>query len=156
KVIREEMERLEKVDPVEEERAAHDSFAATRSRHFTGRAQLLRVIADYVRRGGSRPLVLHGQAGCGKSALMAKASADCEAQLAGCRRIARFIGATPATTDIHPLLESLCREISREYSQDEGAIPSEYKDFIETFKQRLALAAAGKPLVLFLDALDQL
>ena len=37
-----------------------------------------------------------------------------------------------------------------------STIPSEYKDLVQEFPKRLALARPEKPLILFLDALDQL
>ena len=42
------------------------------------------------------------------------------------------------------------------YEGDEGAIPLEYRDLVLEFPKRLALAKPNRPLVLFLDALDQL
>lgn len=156
RVIREEMEQLKHTDALEEETAAHAAFALERVRLFTGRTRLLRNVAAYLRGDKPRPLVLHGHSGCGKSALMAKASIDAASNLPGRIIITRFIGATPVTTDARSLLDGLCRQIDRDYGQSESIIPGEYKDLITAFWQRLTLATAKKPLVLFLDALDQL
>ena len=156
RVIREEMEQLKHTDALEEEAAAHAAFALERVRLFTGRTGLLRNVAAYLRRDNPRPLVLHGHSGCGKSALMAKASTDAAGTLSSRIIITRFIGATPLTTDARSLLDGLCRQIDRDYGQSESIIPGEYKDLITAFRQRLTLATAKKPLVLFLDALDQL
>jgi WD40 repeat protein len=155
-VIRRETNKLEKIDPVDDEIAAHETFGRERARFFTRRARLLEDIAAYLKSGDPHPLVLHGKSGSGKSALVAKAGADRTAVLPDCRSVVRFVGATPASTDIRALLGSLCRQISREYGRAESAIPAEYKGLIEEFEQRLGLATEEKPLVLLLDALDQL
>ena len=68
----------------------------------------------------------------------------------------RFIGATPASSDGRSLLLGLCQQVTRLYSDDETTLPQEYKDLVQEFPRRLALAQQDKPLVLFLDALDQL
>ena len=70
--------------------------------------------------------------------------------------IYRFIGATPDSSSGHALLESLCRQISRNYGANQDDIPLEYREFVQEFPKRLALATAENPLILFLDALDQL
>jgi len=42
------------------------------------------------------------------------------------------------------------------YGGDESTVPSAYEDLVKDFKERLELAAGGSPLVIFLDAIDQL
>ncbi|MCJ7680902.1 MAG: hypothetical protein MUP70_09280 [Candidatus Aminicenantes bacterium] len=70
--------------------------------------------------------------------------------------IIRFIGATPGSSDIRILLDGLCRQVSRIYNAGESDIHTDYRELVEDFPKRLALATAEKPLILFLDALDQL
>jgi hypothetical protein len=87
---------------------------------------------------------------------MAKAAALARAAHPGAHVVVRFIGATPASSDGRSLLDSLCHEISRYYGADESTVPSEYNDLAVEFGKRLELASADRPLVVFLDALDQL
>jgi WD40 repeat protein len=54
------------------------------------------------------------------------------------------------------LLESLSRQITRIYGEDDSNIPTEYNDLVQDFKDRLDFAKSEKPLFIFLDALDQL
>lgn len=155
-VIRAEIEDLEKIDALADEIDAQSTFAVDRRRFFTGRAKLLKKIAGHVRSNNSRPLMLHGESGSGKSAAMAQASFDCANELSSGVTVVRFIGATPATTDVRTLLDSVCRQIDRDYGQVDAVIPGDYRELIAAFRERLALATAEKPLVIFLDALDQL
>lgn len=101
-----------------------------------------------------------GESGSGKTALIGYAINQAKAFYAennsAVKVIFRFIGATPSSTDGRSLLESLCKQISNEYGASDSTLPSEYPKLVEEFTKRLALATADKPLVLFLDALDQL
>jgi hypothetical protein len=87
---------------------------------------------------------------------VARAIAECSARDANCFIVSRFIGATPASSDGRALLESVCRQITRHYGGDEATVPTDYKELVKELSTRLALATRDNPLVLFLDALDQL
>ncbi len=154
KVILAEVGLLETVEPLEREISAHEVFGKERARVFIGRAELLNAIDNFISGSDSQPLAIWGASGSGKSALMAKAVE--QAQKSGQDVLYRFIGATPESSNGRAMLESLCKQISRRYGADEATIPSEYKDLVQEFPKRLALATADKPLILFLDALDQL
>ena len=54
-----------------------------RSKHFQGRKDVLQTIKKYLRSGVTTPLVLHGSAGSGKTALMAKAVKETRKWLKG-------------------------------------------------------------------------
>ncbi len=155
RVILAESERMESVTPLEQEISDHDTFGAARARVFVGRVDALRSIAEYVRGSDSRPLAVWGEPGVGKSALIARASALAKAQHPAVV-VCRFVGVTPPSSDGRALLESLCREITRAYGADDAGIPTEFQELAEELPRRLALAQAARPLVVFIDALDQL
>jgi hypothetical protein len=75
-VIEQEVKRFEDRAALELEIEAHDRFAEDRCRIFTGRQAVLETIADYISGSERRPLVLRGESGSGKSAVMAKASQE--------------------------------------------------------------------------------
>ena len=155
-VILDEIARLESTEMLEKEIADHVAFAGDRARLFVGRASMLDTIANYLAGSDRHPLAVWGESGSGKSALMAKAIANCGLRIANCAVMSRFIGATPASSDGRSLLESACRQVTRIYEGDEATIPSDYRELVKEFGERLKLATAGKPLIVFLDALDQL
>ncbi|MEI7845039.1 MAG: DUF4062 domain-containing protein [Chloroflexota bacterium] len=155
KVILAEARKLEIVDALEKEISAHAVFGKERASVFIGQTDLLYAIEKYIGRSDTHPLAIWGASGSGKSALMAKAVEQTRQN--GADVIYRFSGTTPDSSNGRMLLESLCRQISRLYGTNEASIPSEYKDLVQEFSKCLGLAiAAKKPLVLFLDALDQL
>ncbi len=77
--------------------------------------------------------------------------------------IYRFIGSTSRSTNIMSLLQSLCLQISNEFGiedpktlgRDEKAW-SDMNGLADIFRKCLALAKQEKPLLLFIDSLDQL
>ena len=174
---------------------AHDAFARERAPVF-GREEVLTTIAEYLRAGGDRPLVLHGASGSGKSAVMAQASERAQAVLpswyrhpgrvairllrslvrrVGIRRraslkpgpastlagptsavvIRRFIGASPESSNGLTLLRGLSDQIGGAYGASKE-LPVDFVGVARVFHECLALATSGRPLAVFLDAVDQL
>jgi hypothetical protein len=146
-VIESEIARFADRSDLDLEIEAHDRFAEERCRIFIGRETVLKTIADYIHGPDRRPLVLHGESGSGKSAAIAVAS---QRYTGPARMIRRFIGVSPASASGHALLTSLCRQIAP------GDVPVDYAQLENVFRARLSLTTAKQPLVLFIDALDQL
>jgi hypothetical protein len=120
-----------------------------------GPRDVLRTIRDYI--GASEPCVLGivGEPGSGSPALMAEAAKEAKEEHPAAAIVVRFIGATPDSSDVQTLLDTLCREIAHAFGAKD-AVPTDYQDLVREFPKRLALASAGRPLVLFLDGLHQL
>ncbi len=156
KIILKEIADLEESDPLDKEIADHIASGKERAKFFIGRTGILKTISEYVKGTDSHPLAVSGASGSGKSALMAHAAEKVRNEHKNAQAVVRFIGATPGSSDVRTLLESLCRQISRCYSADESTVPADYRDLIKDLPKRLALATTAKPLFLFLDALDQL
>ena len=155
-IIAAQLDKLETEEPVEAEVAAHKKFGTERCEGFVGRDEPLAAIAKYLYADEHQPLAVIGEPGSGKSALMAKAFERAEADRSSAVKVVRFIGATPGSSDGRTLLGNLCRQITRAYGGDESTVPTEYNDLAVEFGKRLELATADRPLVVFLDALDQL
>ena len=156
RLIRDELDMAAKIDQQKAEIWAHEDFGRDRCAHFVGREEPLAAIAQYLNGGEAKPLAIVGEPGSGKSALMAKAIEQAQLAHSNALVVYRFIGATPASSDGRALLDSLCRQITREYGGDASTIPSEYNDLAVEFGKRLELAKAERPLIVVLDALDQL
>jgi WD40 repeat protein len=156
-VIRDQLRKLQTVDPLEREILAHRDFGEKRAKHFIGRVDELRRIDGYLHAPVRHLLAITGISGSGKSTVIARAADAARAGDPGAHVICRFIGATPESSNGRALVESLCQEMSRIYEpENEAAVPTEFERLIEAFPQRLALASAARPLIVFLDALDQL
>lgn len=134
---------------------AHESFAKDRARHFRGRKSVLDAIAHYISGTSRQPLVLHGASGSGKSAIMARASDLVAKAMPNAVVVRRFIGASPNSSNGLTLLQSVCQEIARRYDRS-GDVPATFNEVVAAFSERLAFATAERPLVLAIDALDQL
>ena len=156
RLIRDELDMAAKIDQLRAEIWAHEDFGRDRCSHFVGREEPLKAIARYLAGSDAKPLAIVGEPGSGKSALMAKAIEQAQEAHSDALVAYRFIGATPASSDGRALLDSLCRQITKAYDGDASTIPSEYNDLAVEFGKRLELATAQRPLIVVLDALDQL
>jgi WD40 repeat protein len=138
---------------VENERAAHRAFAERKLEIFVGRKDALAAIARYLEGVSDRPLVLHGRSGLGKSALMARALAAAEIRRAPV--IARFIGASAASSNARSLLISIIEDLA---AHSVVSKPAEFEQDASKFNAQIAalLSSLTAPTIVFLDALDQL
>ncbi|MFO7852655.1 MAG: DUF4062 domain-containing protein [Bacteroidota bacterium] len=155
KIILSEIEQIKTKSSLEKELEAHQSFGEERAKVFIGRDSILKTINNYIKEKTSYPLAVYGEGGSGKSALTAFALGETSKNHPHAEIVFRFIGATPNSSDGRMLLEDLCRQISKIYGGEEN-LPTSYEDLVDEFPKRLALATPDKPLVLFLDSLDQL
>ena len=117
-ILKLEIDLMEDVDPLDNEIAEHNAFAVKRAHTFVGRDNLLTGIQDYMDGSSRVPLVLWGSSGTGKSSLLARTLFTIEENHPDVCVIARFVGATPDSTDQRSLLKCLCQQIYREFDFD--------------------------------------
>jgi hypothetical protein len=139
---------------LEIEQREYERFARERGgeESFVGRQVELQAILDYMGTDSGWPLVIHGASGCGKTALLARASQEVAKTR---KRIERFIGVAPRSSDLRSLLSSLCQELGQRNPRAD-ALPTEIEQLRDEFSRHLQAATLEQPLILFLDALDQL
>ncbi|MGZ4924860.1 MAG: DUF4062 domain-containing protein, partial [Halobacteriota archaeon] len=154
--INAQLDQLERVDPLDQEKSAHERFGMERARFFTGRARIQQAIERYLTQPARAPLAVVGASGSGKSALMAHMAMRARQIRPDAQVVSRFIGVTPASSDGRLLLQSICQEIARASGRDESEVPTTYKELVTDFQERLANLRPERPLILFIDALDQL
>ncbi len=144
------------VSPFHREIEAHATFGRERRDQFVGRRDALDTIRDYLASDNRAPLVVHGAGGAGKTALVAEGAARArETASPATTVVTRFLGATPDSSELRPLLGSICDELAAGEAPG-PTLPTEMPALIGHFRTRLMRATAERPIVLFLDALDQI
>jgi hypothetical protein len=154
-----EFEKFRETGSVEREREFHEQFGRERAtKSFVGRTQILKCLVNYINREGfQHPLVIWGNSGSGKSAIMAKAEEKAKRLKSPHNVVSRYIGATPNSLNIRLLLKGLCEEISQIYGLPIDTSKTEFNEVVTTFQKCLEDAEkSSKKLIIFLDALDQL
>ena len=159
--------------------ADHLRFAGERApeESFVGRETELQRIRVYLDSETDQPFVVHGPSGSGKTALLGKIiqevtppqSADSTRAKTGAIVLTRFIGTTPESSNLRSLLSSLCRELRQDFEVTKTRetpdgktetfsppVPTDLNELIDEFYSQLGKATAARPVIVFLDALDQL
>ncbi len=70
--------------------------------------------------------------------------------------ILRFIGTTPESSSIYPLIVSICSQLCILYGEPLENIPEDLAQIINYFKKIVRIATHERPLFILLDSLDQL
>lgn len=139
--------------PLERERRSHQAFAANRRRAYVEDPDLFGRLDDRVD-GDGPPLVVVGEAGAGKSALLAAWSERHRRQRSGAFVVEHYVGAGTADTDHAGLLRHVIEEIRARYHVDDPlpATPEQLERELPSWLGRVR----GERLVLVLDGLNQL
>lgn len=155
-IIERELAKEPDEDEAQVRERPHKQFAAERARNFRGRVDMLRQIDRYLKSSGNAPLVVHGEGGTGKSALMARAYLNASSDTTQSVVITRFIGGVPGTESLMKLLTDLTADIASAFGQLAPPTSENIKAAREAFALALQLPSMERPLAIFLDALDQL
>jgi NACHT domain- and WD repeat-containing protein len=124
---------------------------------FTGTANTLQKIDRYIASPReSSLLLLCAEYGTGATALMALAAKRAHEQIPFVHVITRFIGATPKSKDGKLLLVELCGQLGLCYGEQNEPVATEEQELFAEFQKRLRLAVEKVPVVLFLDAVEEL
>ncbi len=140
--------------PLEREAAEHEAFAASRSGVYIGRADYFSRL-DAHAAGEEPPLVVVGESGGGKSALLANWALQYRASHADELVLLHFIGASPASTDWAAMVRRLMGELAARLGF-EIEVPDDPGALRLAFAGGLHRAAAKGRVVLVIDAVNQL
>ncbi len=99
-------------------------------------------------------LVLTGEPGLGKSALLAKFTRKLEALYPSSSILPHFVGASTGSTDLRRTLRRLCHELAKAAGNTEP-LPLDIKELIAHFQVLLKAAGEKKRILLVFDALNQ-
>jgi NACHT domain- and WD repeat-containing protein len=143
-------------DPLQKEIEKHREFAGNRTRNFVARSGDERRVMRYVASPSrTTPLVIAAPSGAGKTALLARASQLVERKFPRCIAVSRYIGVTGDSSALRPLVRSIHDEVARRAGV--APLPSTFDSQpIRLLGETLRAGTAERPVVIFLDALDQL
>jgi tetratricopeptide (TPR) repeat protein len=141
-------------DPLDKETAEHQAFARSRTGVYIGRRSYLERL-DAHGAGDGPPLVVLGESGSGKSALLANWALRWRDAHPDDLVLMHFVGASATSSDWRAMLRRVVSEVARR-SDIELEIPDETDGLREAFATCLGMVPAKGRLVLALIALDQL
>ncbi|XP_063968822.1 NACHT domain- and WD repeat-containing protein 1-like [Lytechinus pictus] len=158
-----EAQRSKVVNPVksqlQRELLHHAFFCKTKCSAFQGREDILSSIRSYLSSNMSKPLVVHGISGSGKTSVMAMVARHSREWIEGCVTVLRFLGTSANSSTIHATLQSMCKQICYAY----GAPPllsnhsRDFSELVQLFNKLIEmLPTKDKPLLLLFDSIDQL
>src|SRR5664280_1460878 len=132
----------------------HEAYSASRRTVYIGRQEYMdRLDAHAV--GDGLPLVIAGESGGGKSALVANWSHTWSEQHPETPVLVHFIGAAPDSANWMTMLRRLLGEFRRKFGI-QIEIPDQLDALRMAFANALSMVAARGRLVLALDALNQI
>ena len=147
------------LNPLDRDALDHEAYAYSRFKIYIGREEYFTRLNQHVE-SGDKPLVVLGESGSGKSALLANWSEKYRENHPSDLVITHFIGATPYSSDWAMMIRRIMGELKRRYDIHEE-VPDAPDKLQSTFANWLHVAAsasekAGHKIVLILDALNQL
>ncbi|XP_012940861.1 uncharacterized protein LOC101863359 [Aplysia californica] len=146
----------------------HWSLVKSRCSTFVGREDQLQQLKKYLTTETSQALVVHGDSGVGKTSFMAKAVSCTRGLLAKhklevgddsaipVQLIPRFVGITPKSSSVQPLLFSLCHQLAFVTGKYRHEVPEDYKNLKRHFIDLVQKGDFPGIVVIFLDSLDQM
>ena len=140
--------------PLQRQSAEQEAFAASRAGVYIGRDEYFERL-DAHADGEGPPLVVLGESGSGKSALLANWALHYRVQRPDEPLLMHFVGASPASIDWAGMLRRLMGEL-KERLAIELDIPDSAEELRPAFANLLHRAAAKSRVVLLIDALNQL
>ncbi|MEI7902822.1 MAG: tetratricopeptide repeat protein, partial [bacterium] len=146
-------------DPLTREARDHESYGEIRRRTYIGRAHYFAALDAHAACDGA-PLVVLGDSGGGKSALLANWLKRWRGDHPRDFIVQHYVGSTPDSADHWRLMARLIAEIKR-WTSDPEELPSSHDDLLKTFpvwlaKARIKAGRDGVRCILVLDALNQL
>ena len=144
-----------KLDPLEQARFEHEAFGESRFNVYIERKEYFDKLDAHVKDNGL-PIVVVGDSGSGKSALLANwAKKYKENEADKPFLLVHHIGATPDSVDWVSMLRRIMGEMKLHFGIQQD-IPDKTDELKAAFANWLHMAAAKGRMVLVIDALNQL
>ena len=142
-------------DPLDREAMDHEAYAQSRERVYIGRQEYFDRLNAHATASDTNPLVILGESGSGKSALLANWVARYRQAYPDALVLQHYIGATSYSADWAAMLRRLMGEFKRRLGLQQD-IPDQADALRSAFPNWLYMAATKGRVVLVLDALNQL
>ncbi|MEF9438413.1 MAG: NACHT domain-containing protein, partial [Candidatus Mariimomonas ferrooxydans] len=141
-------------DSLARDSADHEAFAQSRAGVYIGRKEYFRRIDEHIN-SDNQPLVILGESGSGKSALIANWVKQYRAKHPKDFLLMHFIGASPYSADWAAMLRRIMGEFKSRFDIQQD-IPDKPDELRSAFANWLNMAAAKGRVILILDASNQL
>jgi nephrocystin-3 len=141
-------------DALDREAAEHDTFARSRAGVYIRRKEHFRRLDRHAAEG-SPPLVVQGESGWGKSALLANWALRYHKRHPEDCLITHFVGASTRSADWAMMVRRIMGELKRHFKIRQD-VPDRPEDLRPAFANWLHMVAAKDRIVLVLDGLNQL
>ncbi|MGO9531422.1 MAG: DUF4062 domain-containing protein [Syntrophobacteraceae bacterium] len=142
-------------DPLDREAMDHEAYAQSRERVYIGRQEYFDRLDAHAAGREDHPLVVLGESGSGKSALLANWVARYRQAHPDALVLQHYVGATPYSADWAAMLRRLMGEFKRRLGLQQN-IPDQPDALRSAFPNWLYMAATKGCVILVLDALNQL
>ena len=116
-------------------------------------------LKQYIKSDNRTPFVLYGAGGSGKTAMLSKiACKSLQEWLLPSKPLllVRYLGTTPDSSSLAPLLRSLCQQLSYTFMLPFEDIPDDIVPITAHLKEILTRATEAQPLLIMLDSVDEL
>lgn len=139
-------------DPLDRDVADHEAFAQSRARVYIGREEYFKRLDEHVS-GYGQPLVILGDSGSGKSALLSNWALKFRKDNPDTFLLMYFIGASPYSADWAAMLRRIMGELKRRFDIQQE-IPDKPDELRAAFANWLHMVSAKGRVVVILDALN--
>jgi tetratricopeptide (TPR) repeat protein len=147
------------LSPLDSERFRHSSYARAFRRVYQSKEHYFLQLDKHANTNTGIPLVVFGESGMGKSALLANWSNRFHQHHPESILITHFVGCSPASSNYGGLIQRIMRELLVQVRDGSTNVPNETQAAIEEFPKFLEDTLARNKrsqLVLIIDALDNL
>jgi nephrocystin-3 len=154
KIIDEEYPAGSRPGPLDQEIIDHEQFAEFRRRVYIGREEYFQRLDHHVQ-SDDKPLVITGESGSGKSALIANWVYRYRKENPEIFIIQHYVGSSQQGANHIAIIKRIILEARRKFLLP-GKLPDDPEELKKTFPQWLARVARKGRMVLVLDGLNQL
>jgi tetratricopeptide (TPR) repeat protein len=142
-------------DPLARETADHWLYANARSAAYLGRQEYFDALDSHAASDDITPLVILGESGTGKSALLSSWALRYKEKHPDVLVIPHFIGATSYSSDSLAVMRRIMGDLKRQFNLQE-TISDKPDEIIHAFEEWLKIGAVHGKIVIILDALNQM